>query len=73
MNIQLPTGKTINVSTYEYLFVLTDSDMDNFYQMCIAANVGEYIENPFHNSADFGKIEVEEEEDIITVKPKNNI
>lgn len=71
MKIQLPTGKTINVSTYEYLFILTDNDMDDFYQMCIAANVGEHIENPFHNSANFGKVEVEEEtEEIITVKPK---
>lgn len=70
MNIQLPTGKTITVSTYEYLFLLKDEDMEEFYQQCMADNLGVYVENPFSNKISKGRIEMEDlpedttEEDI---------
>ena len=66
MNIQLPTGKTLSVSLYDYLFVLKEEDVDLFYQSCIADDLGEQINNPFSNRASTGKIQVEDnEEDII--------
>lgn len=62
MNIQLPTGKTISVSVYEYFFILKDEEMDLFYQDCMADNLGEDINNPFSNRGSMGKIEIEEDE-----------
>lgn len=47
MKVQLPTGTTITISAYEYLFVLKEEDVDAFYQACIADNLGVFIENPF--------------------------
>jgi len=60
MQIQLPTGNTITVSTYEFLFVLKDEDVDEFYQACMADNLGVYIDNPFSNKILHGKLEVED-------------
>lgn len=62
INIQLPTGNTISVSTYEYYFILQDEDMDNFYQSCIADDLGTYIDNPFSNRVHSSKLEVDEED-----------
>lgn len=64
MNIQLPTGKTISISVYEYLFILKDEDMDTFYQNCIADDVGNYIEDPFSDASMKGKLEVDEPVEI---------
>lgn len=58
--IELPTGKTIYVSTYDYYFSLDEDDMDEFYQNCIADNLGVEIQNPFAMKAVEGKLEVEE-------------
>ena len=63
MNIQLPTGKTIVVSLYDYLFVLREEDVDLFYQSCIADDLGEQINNPFSNRGSTGKIHVDEDEE----------
>ena len=60
MNLQLPTGKTLSISIYEWLFVLKDEDVDEFYQSCIADDLGIDIENPFSNKIVHGKLEVEE-------------
>lgn len=60
MNIELPTGKTLYMSTYEYLFILKDEDVAMFYQSCIADDLGVCIENPFSNRANNAKLEVEE-------------
>lgn len=60
MNIQLPTGKTISVSCYEWLFMLKEEDVGEFYQSCIADDLGIDIENPFSNKIVHGKLEVEE-------------
>lgn len=62
-NIQLDTGMTIWVSTFEYYFKLKDEDMELFFQSCKADNLGIYIDNPFSGSRFMGKIE-EEKEDI---------
>lgn len=62
MNINLPTGKVISISAYEYYFVLKDEDVDEFFQSCIADDLGSHIENPFSNKS-FEKLEVKEEEE----------
>lgn len=62
MNIQLPTGKTISVSLYDYYFILQEEDVDVFFQSCIADDLGDEINNPFSNKASTGKIEVDEDE-----------
>ena len=64
MNISLPTGKVIYVSVYEWLFKLEEKDVDDFYQSCIADDLGSFIENPFSQQTHPGKIEIEETQDI---------
>ena len=61
MNINLPTGNTITVSVYEWLFILREEDMHEFYQSCIADDLGVYIDNPFSFKTD-REIEVDTEE-----------
>jgi hypothetical protein len=61
MNIQLPTGKTISVSVYEYLFVLKEDEIDLFYQSCIADDLGVYIEDAFSSKAIAGRLEFDDE------------
>lgn len=68
MNIQLPTGKTVSISVYEYLFILKDEDMDIFYQNCVADDVGNYIEDPFSDASMKGKL-IEEDEPTIPEVP----
>lgn len=60
MNISLPTGKVISVSYYEWLFLLKDEDIHEFYQSCIADDLGTMIENPFSNRA-MEKLEIDED------------
>lgn len=64
MNINLPTGNTITISVYEWLFILKDEDMGRFYQDCIADDLGVYIDHPFNNTA-VGKVSVKEEDEEI--------
>lgn len=70
MNIQLPTGNTIVVSVYEFLFVLKEEDVDLFYQNAIADDDGVYIDNPFSNK---GYRRVIETDDIIDIEDIPNI
>lgn len=65
ISIQLPTGKTIAISVYDYYFVLKEDEVDNFYQSCIADDLGEEINNPFSNKASTGKIEVDEDDESL--------
>jgi len=60
MNIQIPTGNTITISVYEWLFILKDEDVHLFYQDCMADDLGTYIDNPFSNKS--AAIDIEEEE-----------
>lgn len=66
MNINLPTGNTISITVFEWLFILKDEDVDEFYQSCIADDLGTYIDNPFSHKAT-GKLEVDDEEDEINL------
>ena len=50
MLINLPTGKTISLTTYEWLFILKEEDVDSFYQSCIADDLGHEMNNPFSKS-----------------------
>lgn len=56
-NIQLRTGNTIYVSTYEYYFKLDEKDIDLFFQSCEADNLGIYIDNPFSNAHCDGRVD----------------
>lgn len=69
MQIQLVTGKTISVSCYEWLFLLKEEDVDDFYQSCIADDLGIDIENPFSNKIAHGKLEVQEIPEVIEDEP----
>lgn len=60
MLLQLPTGNTITISVYEWLFVITDDQVPLFFQSCIADNLGEYIDNPFSARAPMGQLELED-------------
>lgn len=51
MNISLPNGKVISVSYYEWLFLLDEKDVAEFYQTCMAEDLGNFIENPFSKKA----------------------
>lgn len=62
INVQLPTGKTISVSVFDYYFILKEEEVDQFFQNCIADNLGEEINNPFVNRGSTGKIATIEEE-----------
>lgn len=62
MNVNLPTGNTITISVYEWLFILRDEDMDEFYQSCIADDLGIYVDNPFSSKAKV--VDVQDEEEI---------
>lgn len=47
LRIQLDTGMTVYVSTYEFYFKLKDEEVELFYQACKADNLGIYIDDPF--------------------------
>lgn len=64
MNIELPTGKTLSISVYEFLFILKDEDVDAFYQQCIAEDLGMMVENPFSNKGNSAAIKEEEVQEI---------
>lgn len=60
MQLSLPTGKVISISLYQWLFMLKEDDVDEFYQACIADDLGIEIDNPFSNKIAYGRLEVEE-------------
>ena len=60
-NISLPNGKAIYVSTYEYYFQLDEKDVDEFFQSCMADDLGSFVDDPFSQRVVPGKLEVEEE------------
>ncbi len=63
-NISLPTGKVIYVSVFEYYFMLDDKDVGEFFQSCIADDLGTFVDDPFSQKTTLGKLEVEESPDI---------
>jgi len=66
MNISLPTGKVISVSYYQWLFILKEDEVNDFYQDCIADDLGTQIENPFNNNH-AEKLDIEEDETDINL------
>lgn len=62
MLINLPTGKVIYVSVDDFLFRLKEEDVDQFYQSCIADDLGEYIDFPFASQAGNGSISLDDQE-----------
>lgn len=48
------------MSVYEYFFLLKDEDVHEFYQSCMADDLGLEIENPFSNKSSMGKLDIEE-------------
>lgn len=63
-NISLPTGKVIYVSTFEYYFKLEEKDVDEFFQSCIADDLGVEVEYPFSNKRTPGRLEIEDLPDL---------
>ena len=65
-NISLITGKVIYVSCWEYYFKLKEEDVDEFFQSCIADDLGVQVEYPFSNKSPFTILEIDEivDEDI---------
>lgn len=63
-NISLPNGKVIYVSTYEYYFQLDEKDVDEFFQSCMADDLGSFADDPFSQRISLGKLEVEESEEF---------
>lgn len=63
-NISLPTGKVIYVTTFDWLFVLDEKDVPDFYQSCIADDLGKFINDPFSQRMSKGKLEVEDAPEI---------
>jgi hypothetical protein len=61
LHIQLPTGNTIIMSTYDFLFNIKDEDMPLFWQHCVAENLGVYIDNPFSEKGLVGLLKEDDE------------
>jgi len=59
MNINLPNGKTISVSLHEWLFVLGDDEVEEFYKECMADDIGSFINDPFAENPE--KIDLDKE------------
>ena len=59
-NISLPTGKVIYLSVYEYYFQLDEKNVDEFFQSCMADDLGTFIEDPFSQKVPLGRLEVED-------------
>jgi len=63
-NISLPTGKVIYLSVLEYYFQLEEKNVDDFFQSCIADDLGSFVEDPFSLRIPQGKLEVEDVPEI---------
>jgi len=63
--ISIPNGKVVYVSTYEYLFVLKDEDVSDFYQQLMAEDAGVPApDDPFSFRKSSTKIDYEEDLEI---------
>ena len=63
-NISLPTGKVIYLSVYEFYFQLDEKNVEEFFQSCIADDLGTFVDDPFSQRIAQGKLEVEDQPDI---------
>ncbi len=62
-NISLPTGKVIYLSVYEYYFQLDEDSVQEFYQSCVADDLGAFVDDPFSQRMVPGRLEVDNESD----------
>lgn len=63
--LSLPTGNVIHISMFEFLFLIPDDKVEDFYQELIADNAGSPApEDPFSNRASKGKVEWEDVPEI---------
>jgi hypothetical protein len=69
-NISLPTLKVIYLSVFEYYFQLEEKNVDEFFQSCIADDLGMFIDDPFCLKVAQGKLEVEEIPEIEEASPE---
>lgn len=72
-NISLPTGKVIYLSVYEYYFQLEEKNVDDFFQSCIADDLGTFVDDPFSQRVPHGKLEVEDEPEIEEKHPEEEV
>lgn len=76
--IQLKTGKTVYLSTFDFLFKtvggkvepITDSEIDEFFQNCHADDRGNFIEDPFTEKLSADLLQIEEKEEINVEEPE---
>ena len=71
-NISLPTGKVIYLSVYEYYFQLEEKSVDEFFQSCIADDLGTFLDDPFSQRVPHGRLEVEETPEIEEIAVEEN-
>lgn len=73
MILSLPTGNVIHISIFEFLFLIPEDKVDEFYQQLIADDAGMPApNNPFANQAPKGKLEWEEISDIVEEAVRND-
>lgn len=72
-NISLPTGKVIYLSVYEYYFQLEEKNVDDFFQSCIADDLGTFVDDPFSQRVPHGKLEVEDEPELEESHPEEEV
>lgn len=64
MRVNLPNGKTVEVNTSEW-FAMNDAEVEEFYQSCMADDLGIAIENPFSSKKNEKlDIDIEEEPEV---------
>lgn len=66
MILSLPTGKIIHISMFEFLFLIPEDNVDEFYQQLIADDAGTPApDDPFSNRAPKGTLEWEEVPEVV--------
>lgn len=53
------------MTAFEWFFMLKEEDVDEFYQSCMADDLGEHIDDPFSGKIIRGRLEIDELPDII--------
>lgn len=62
-NVNLKNGKTIYIPAEQYYF-MTDEELEQFYQSCMADDLGEFVDHALSGKIPKGKVESEEIPDI---------
>ena len=75
MIVSLPTGNVIHISMYEFLFLIPEDRVDEFYQQLVAENAGiPAPDDPFSNRAIKTRLEWEDVPEVVeeAVNDKND-